>query len=276
MPKGQLPKAYLRVDPNLDQTHPDPGAFLRILCTAARQPKRGRYKNRLVAAAALGEAGLAQALEWGDLVERAGGQLEVDGWDLWQEGDLTVGERMRRLRAKHSIAVTEAFPERIWPSEASGVKASNEPPKPPARAGGTPVQLVNAAFNRIHQAITAAGHTTTRAICRSLRADLRNGVPESQVLECFLAAANAQAAEAAVVHDGRARFEEARQWVEQHGGPVIVARSALDWVQRNRGPDDEERDVYDRWRESVPPGVMAVISWELRALQGQAAKESNA
>jgi hypothetical protein len=33
-------------------------------------------------------------------VEKAGA-LEVDGWDIWQEGDMTVSERMHRYRNKN-------------------------------------------------------------------------------------------------------------------------------------------------------------------------------
>lgn len=122
--KGQLPKAYLRIDPNLDQTHADPGAFVRLLCVAARQPKRGRFKDRRVAEQALGRRLVAAFLAHRDLIEK-GGALEVDGWDIWQEGDMTVGERMRRYRNKH---VTPAFPVTpdlpSPPSEALGSKAS--------------------------------------------------------------------------------------------------------------------------------------------------------
>lgn len=125
MAKGQLPKAYLRIDPNLDQTHPDPGAFVRLLCAAARQPKRGRFKNRDLAEAALSRKAVATFLDRHDLVERETGQLEVDGWDIWQEGDMTVGERVRKFRERHlpAIAVTEPLhvtPDLpLPPSEAS-------------------------------------------------------------------------------------------------------------------------------------------------------------
>lgn len=125
--KGQLPKAYLRIDPNLDQTHPDPGSFIRLLCAAARQPKRGRFKARAVAEQALGKKRVAAFLDRHDLIERAG-VLEVDGWDIWQEGDFTVGERMRRFRERHqgvTDTVTEGVTAPSPPSEAvrqQGVK----------------------------------------------------------------------------------------------------------------------------------------------------------
>ena len=111
MAKGQLPKAYIRVDPNLDQTHPDPGAFVRLLCAAARQPRRGRFKTRQLAELILGRRLVAALLLRRDLVDREG-VLEVDGWDIWQEGDFTVGERMRRYRARHS-GVTDTVTDTV-------------------------------------------------------------------------------------------------------------------------------------------------------------------
>ncbi len=146
--KGKLPKAYLRVDPNLDQTHPDPGGFLRLLCAANRQPCRGRFKSRELLEAVLG-AELAGALvDRGDL-KKVGKALEVDGWALWQEGDVTVGERMRRFRSRvrngavpepsleRNAAVTEPLPGRIPASEALGqqgieTEKATPPPRRPA------------------------------------------------------------------------------------------------------------------------------------------------
>lgn len=97
--RGQLPKAYLRIDPNLDSTHPAPGDMVRLLCAANRQPKRGRFKSEALAVTVLGRAAYARAVSRGDLVQN-GSWLYVDGWEEWQENDWTVGERMRRLRAR--------------------------------------------------------------------------------------------------------------------------------------------------------------------------------
>jgi len=97
--RGQLPKAYLRIDPNLDSTHADPGAMVELLCAANRQPHRGRFKSPEVAIRVLGRAAYRLALARGDLVQNGHG-LYVDGWDEWQEHDWTVGERMRRLRLR--------------------------------------------------------------------------------------------------------------------------------------------------------------------------------
>lgn len=95
--RGQLPKAYLRIDPNLDSTHPAPGDMVALLCAANRQPRRGYFKTEDVARMALGRQLLTRSVARGDLRKNGTG-YHVDGWDEWQEGDINVGERMRRLR----------------------------------------------------------------------------------------------------------------------------------------------------------------------------------
>lgn len=135
MARGQLPKAYLRIDPNLDQ-HPDALGMLRMICAANRQHPRGYFQPE-TARAILGRKRLAQfvTLRPGkkrpDLTELPDGRLYLDGWEHWQEGDWTVGERVARLREKRDSgvaeAVTEPLPETVTkplsPSEALGVKA---------------------------------------------------------------------------------------------------------------------------------------------------------
>lgn len=99
--RGQLPKAYLRIDPNLDATHPAPGDMVALLCAANRQPRRGLFKTPELAERVLGKSLYRRAVERGDLVPQGDG-MYVDGWSEWQEGDLTVGDRMRRLRSRRN------------------------------------------------------------------------------------------------------------------------------------------------------------------------------
>lgn len=143
--KGLLPKAYLRIDPNIDQ-HPDAYLLLDLMCAGARQTPRGRFRSIDHAIKAMGRKKTDAAKDRKHLRELPDGTLYIDGWDEWQEGDLTVGERVRRLRDKrHSRynavtpSVTEPLPDRKSPSEAIGdrriggeANASPEPPKPPA------------------------------------------------------------------------------------------------------------------------------------------------
>lgn len=94
-----MPRAYLRVDPNIDQ-HPDPLGMLLLLCAGARQADRGRFKDLGTVQRALGRS-RAKALEArGDVEQLADGRWYIAGWDEWQEGDYTVAERMRRMRAR--------------------------------------------------------------------------------------------------------------------------------------------------------------------------------
>lgn len=103
MSRGQLPKAYLRVDPNVDQTHPDHlESFVRLLCAAARQPQRGRFRDRSTLEGILGRAAVMRLYRRGDVCNLEDGRVYVEGWDEWQEGDWTVSERMARVRKRRS------------------------------------------------------------------------------------------------------------------------------------------------------------------------------
>jgi len=102
-----LPRAYLRMSPNLDQ-HPDPQGMVLLICAANRQPQRGRFRDRAVLVRALGSGRLKRFLDRGDVTPIGGGWY-VEGWDEWQEGDLTVGERQRRIRdRRRNAGVTES------------------------------------------------------------------------------------------------------------------------------------------------------------------------
>lgn len=104
-----MTRAYLRLDPGFAErkAHYPDGAFralVETLCLAEFQPMRGRFRSRQVLKALLEKRGrwLPYLLEQGDVIEAEGGRLVVDGWDEWQEGDVTVQERMRRLRQRNA------------------------------------------------------------------------------------------------------------------------------------------------------------------------------
>jgi len=147
-----MPRAYLRVDPNLDNTHPDVDGFVRLLCAAARQPDRGRFKDRALLVRAIGPAKARKAMDRGDVVTLQDGRLYVDGWDEWQEGDHTVADRMKRMRAKRRAKRdTTVTPDTVPPSprrltvttdavptvsrSSLGVGDSDETPPPPTAVG---------------------------------------------------------------------------------------------------------------------------------------------
>jgi hypothetical protein len=138
MPRGQLPKAYLRIDPDIDAKHPDNLAeLIRLLCAANRQPRRGVFRSRVMVEALLGKGPTKRLVERGDLRE-IDGAWTVGGWDHWQEGNLDVAERMRRIRAErdnkprtngaHSAHSTDTDSARlVAPTpKASGNKASDD------------------------------------------------------------------------------------------------------------------------------------------------------
>lgn len=100
-------RAYLRLDPNFADRkadYPDGAhrAYIDTLCFAEQQHPRGRFRSRKLLAVLLGKRGrwIPYLIDHGDLIEFHDGKLYVEGWDQWQEGDVTVSERMRRLRSR--------------------------------------------------------------------------------------------------------------------------------------------------------------------------------
>jgi hypothetical protein len=98
-------KAYLRFDPLTDErkagyTDAQFRAFFNLICAAARQHPRGRFRNHAQLKALLGVHGryIGFLVDEGDIVALPDGSIYVDGWDQWQEGDLTVADRMAALR----------------------------------------------------------------------------------------------------------------------------------------------------------------------------------
>jgi hypothetical protein len=109
MSRGGLPRAYLRIDPNIDQVYPElRSTFVGLLCAAGRQPDRGRFRDRRLLEALCGKAYVGRAYVRGDLVDLEDGRVGVPGWDEWQEGDLTVAERMHRMRQRRTVRTSRA------------------------------------------------------------------------------------------------------------------------------------------------------------------------
>lgn len=149
MNKGEMPRAYLRMDPNIDQVFPVlRNTFIGLMCSAGRQPERGRYRDRRTAELLHSKPFIRQAFERGDLVELPDKRVYLVGWDEWQEGDFTVAERMRRMRKRraekkrHPVTV-EASPDRsdVTTDAVSTVNTlvvgvgGGEAPQPPTRGG---------------------------------------------------------------------------------------------------------------------------------------------
>ena len=77
------------------------GAYLKVQLVAGRQTRRGRFRSMAALVGALPAPyarHMAFLLAEGDLVQVPDGSIYVDGWDEWQEGDLTVRDRMAALR----------------------------------------------------------------------------------------------------------------------------------------------------------------------------------
>lgn len=109
-------RAYHRVDPLMDERkgHYTPaqfGTFLKVQLLAGRQSKRGHFRSVAALRAMLPSAYVRHVdflLSEGDLDVLTDGSVYVDGWDQWQEGDLTVKDRMAALRnRRRNGTVTE-------------------------------------------------------------------------------------------------------------------------------------------------------------------------
>ena len=108
---GGVSRAYIRIDPGIFErkviqqgyTGPEFAALMGALCFAEQQTPRGLFRDDRVLRALLGPLGrfVPTLVERGDLVSRDG-RLYVDGWEEWQEGDVTVRERMARIRGRNS------------------------------------------------------------------------------------------------------------------------------------------------------------------------------
>ena len=161
MSRDGLPRAYLRMSPDLDQ-HPDPLAMVKAMCAAARQPTRGRFREPKVLERSVGRRQYREMVQRGDVIPADPGPgVYLDGWDEWQEGDWTVAERMRRMRDRRkarrvSRVTVPPSPSRndvttdagttkedgTSPGVGVGVEPPNPPPSGGLRANGTsPRQL---------------------------------------------------------------------------------------------------------------------------------------
>ena len=128
MSRDGMPRAYLRIDPNIDHTHPDLATFVRLLCAAARQPDRGRFRDRAQLTSLMGKARVHAMYARADVVDLEDGRVYVVGWDEWQEGDLTVAERMRRMRARRSgndVTPPPSHHRNVVTTDAYAVASSN-------------------------------------------------------------------------------------------------------------------------------------------------------
>lgn len=103
------------------------GAFLKVQLMAGRQTDRGWFRSAAALRAMLPSAYVRHVdflLSEGDLVERDG-RLYVDGWQEWQEGDLTVGDRMAALRnRRRNSTVTPTVTSTVTEPSPSAIRSS--------------------------------------------------------------------------------------------------------------------------------------------------------
>lgn len=190
-------RAYIRTDPGLYERKalgilPDgtrvaayPAAafvaFMGCLGLAEEQPQRGRFKSeRILRELLIGADGsgrpyarqLPYLFERGDLVRLADGRVYVDGWDHWQEGDVTVAERMRRLRHRKA-GVTNG----VTPHTVTGVTAASVTvPSDGDRHGSTTESGTDSRGGGRDRGISrGGGDAPSRASSRSMTDEERSG-----------------------------------------------------------------------------------------------------
>jgi hypothetical protein len=174
-------RAYLRLDPNAaekKEDYPDGAfrAFIECLCLAEQQPKRGRFRNKRLLAVLLERRSrwIKYLIERGDLVELASGALYVDGWDEWQEGDVTVSERMRRLRSRRRDVTptdtpTVTVPTVTPPYSGGGRHKAEAVGAAPSRAAGDEANGTSPFMGWRSKPGTHSGQHPDCAVCAPLR-----------------------------------------------------------------------------------------------------------
>lgn len=174
-------RAYIRIDPNLADRkaeYPDGAyrAFMDTLCFAEQQHPRGRFRNRRLLAVLLDKRAkwITYLLEHGDLRETESGKLYIDGWDEWQEGDVTVSERMRRLRSRRKDVtptdtppVTE--PTVTRPSSGSGRRLAESGDAAPSRAANGSSEPPTSFMGFRQKPSSHDGQHPNCAVCEPLR-----------------------------------------------------------------------------------------------------------
>jgi hypothetical protein len=132
-----MTRAYIRVDPGFyerkvfEDRYPLPAvtALVGCLCLAEMQPVRGRFRDLSVLRALLGRGSrwTAYLIEQGDLIVQDGGSVYIDGWDEWQEGDVTVKERMERIRNRRRVTPATVSPPSKAESGAGRIGGAGQP-----------------------------------------------------------------------------------------------------------------------------------------------------
>lgn len=126
-----MSRAYLRLDPDFAERkadYPDGPyrALVDTLCLAEFQPHRGHFRSERILRALLGRSSrwVPYLIAHGDLSLESGGRLYVEGWDEWQEGDVTVRERVARIRKRRARTAPTVTPT-VTPTVSTPLKAES-------------------------------------------------------------------------------------------------------------------------------------------------------
>lgn len=99
----EQPRKFIRIAWNIEDKHPEWQTFAALLLMANRQAPRGRFKRLDALIARFGTEAVDRMKVREDLVLQPDGTWIVQGWDRWQEGDVTADMRMQRYRAGNPL-----------------------------------------------------------------------------------------------------------------------------------------------------------------------------
>jgi hypothetical protein len=178
----------------------------------------------------------------------------------------------KRTGRAHTVR-TESAPPRPAPPRH---EVETDPPQtPPAGAVGarlpTKAQAAVIADRIAARYRELLGRAPAGRLVRHWRTELRQGVSEGAIAALLEAEAAEKRLQAEADASEQARWDEAHAWIDRHGGRRVVALAALDWCERNRGPDESVDQALVRWATEggFPREVVGQLVKELYELRKQ-------
>lgn len=217
----------------------------------------------------------------GRRILRVDGGFFVVNYQQYRERDYTATDRKRRQRDREredsshrdnrdshdeSQGVTQA--------EVEAEVEAETPPRPPSRGEREPDVLdsgdVLVLVEQLAAEFIAAGGVADRSWRRRARGELRaRGLEEGRQVVAGWIVAQRETRQQAGHDDAWAALRaEAMRWVAERGGPALVARGLVEWLQRNRLEGETDETAIERW--SSEPGVPELVMLELRGVLARA------
>lgn len=182
-----------------------------------------------------------------------------------------------------AVAVTNGLPTPLPPPAPRAGEQSTDGCLGPAADGTAPPAVLTERQARVaadqiasHAAMLGVAVLSDRDV-RELRRLLRRG----QTTEAAeMARLEAAAAQARAQREEDEAYVAAASYAASRGGWPVLARGAIDWLERNRGPDEAEDDALERWaaggEEQVPRGVLEQLATRIELVRRERAATAGA